>query len=343
MFEIDFMAVGDGARSGDAIAMRFTRPDNGQLAHVIIDAGFKSSGDALVNHFARFYGVEHVDLLILTHPDGDHIGGMGVVLEELQVGVLAVHDLASHGGASLPAAAATSELIALANREGTTVAEPFEGGEAFGGALLIAGPSDAFYNALVAEEVVAEKARARPAAHKSSLREAAERLLAGAVARFPLELDFDDAGGTGPRNNSSAIVDLRLGQSRLLFTGDAGAPGLERGLNYLDSRGRTDIYPNLVQIPHHGSRHNGSRALIERMVGPRGGDPRGYAYISISEEAASDSRYPSPRIANAFGRRGYVVAPTAGKDIFYIGDGSTRTGAPLSTLPPLDESIDDRP
>jgi hypothetical protein len=79
------------------------------------------------------------------------------------------------------------------------------------------------------------------------------------------------------------------------------------------------------------------------MVGPRGGDPRGYAYISISEEAASDSRCPSPRIANAFGRRGYVVAPTAGKDIFYIGDGSTRTGAPLSTLPPLDESIDDRP
>jgi Metallo-beta-lactamase superfamily len=343
MFEVDFMAVGDGARSGDAIAMRFTRPDNGQLAHVIIDAGFKSSGDALVNHFARFYGVEQVDLLILTHPDGDHIGGMGVVLEELQVGMLAAHDLASHGGSSLPAATATRELIALAEREGTTVVEPFEGGEAFGGALLIAGPSETFYDALVAQEVVEERAKSRPVAHKSFLQEAAERLLASAVARFPLELDFGDAGGAGARNNTSVITDLRLGQNRLLFTGDAGAPGLERGLEYLDSRGRTDIHPTFVQIPHHGSRHNGSRELIERIAGPRGGDRRGHAYVSISEEAAADPRYPSPRIANAFGRRGYVVAPTAGKDLFYIGDGATRTGAPLSPLPPLDESIDDRP
>lgn len=175
------------------------------------------------------------------------------------------------------------------------------------------------------------------------MREAAERLLAGALARFPLELDFDDVGGTGPRNNTSAIIDLRLGENRFLFTGDAGVPALERALDYLDSRGRTDLYPSLVQVPHHGSRHNGSRALIERMAGPRGDDQRGHAYISISKEAAADPRYPSPRIANAFGRRGYVVAPTAGQGIFYIGDGSTRTGGSLNTLPPLDESIDDRP
>ncbi|MEZ5076716.1 MAG: hypothetical protein R2725_04675 [Solirubrobacterales bacterium] len=175
------------------------------------------------------------------------------------------------------------------------------------------------------------------------MREAAERFLAAALARFPLELDFDDVGGTGPRNNTSAIIDLRLGENRFLFTGDAGVPARERALDYLDSRGRTDVYPSLVQVPHHGSRHNGSRALIERMAGPRGDDQRGHAYISISKEAAADPRYPSPRIANAFGRRGYVVAPTAGQGIFYIGDGSTRTGGPLNTLPPLDESIDDRP
>ncbi|MEZ5076715.1 MAG: MBL fold metallo-hydrolase [Solirubrobacterales bacterium] len=140
MFEIDFLAVGDGAQSGDAIAMRFTRPDDGQLVHVIIDAGFKQSGRDLVDHFVSCYGVDTVDLLILTHPDGDHIGGMGVVLEELQVGALVAHDLAAHGGAALPAAAATRELIALAKRKGTTVREPFEGAEAFGGALLVAGP-----------------------------------------------------------------------------------------------------------------------------------------------------------------------------------------------------------
>jgi beta-lactamase superfamily II metal-dependent hydrolase len=343
MFEIDFLSVGEGARSGDAIAMRFTRPDNGQLAHVIIDAGFKQSGEDLVTHITRAYGVEAVDLVILTHPDGDHIGGMGVVLESLRVGALAVHDLAGHGGAGLKAASATSELIALARREGTGVFEPFQGMNAFGEALLVAGPSQPFYEALVAEEVTAERTGTRRQAHKSTLREAAARLYARVLAQFPLETDFDDAGGTESRNNTSAIVDLRLGQYRFLFTGDAGVPAIDGALDYLDARGRSDRYPILVQIPHHGSRHNGSRVLIERMVGPRGSDHRGLAYVSISEQAAKDPRYPSPRITNAFGRRGYEVAATAGTSIFYVGDGASRTGTPLTTLPPLDESIDERP
>lgn len=71
MFEIDFLSVGDGARSGDAIAMRFTRPDgDGQLAHVIIDAGFKSSGEKLIDHVEQTYGVDTVDLVILSCRDG---------------------------------------------------------------------------------------------------------------------------------------------------------------------------------------------------------------------------------------------------------------------------------
>jgi hypothetical protein len=343
LFEVDFLAVGEGARSGDAIALRFTRPDSGALAHAIIDAGFKPSGEDLVAHFANAYRTDVVDLLILTHPDGDHIGGMGGVLENLRVGTLAVHDLASHGGASLRAAAATTELIALASREGTAVVEPFEGFCAFGSAVLVAGPSQPAYESLVGQEVIAEATGTRPQAHKSALREAAERLYARVLSHFPVERDFDDAGGTEARNNTSAIVDLRLGQNRLLFTGDAGVLALDRALTYLDSQCRTDIPPNFVQISHHGSRHNGSRTLTERMVGPRGSDYRGHAYVSISEVAAEDPRYPSPRITNAFGRRGYEVATTAGKSIFYIGDGSTRVGAPLTTLPPLDESIDDRP
>lgn len=39
MFEIDFLPVGGGSPSGDAIAMRFTRPDTGALAHVILHSG----------------------------------------------------------------------------------------------------------------------------------------------------------------------------------------------------------------------------------------------------------------------------------------------------------------
>ena len=344
MFEIDFLSVGEGARSGDAIAMRFTRPDgDGRLAHVIIDAGFKPSGEKLIEHVEQTYGVDAVDLVILTHPDGDHIGGMGVLLEGLRVGALAIHDLAANGGAELKAAQATTDLIALAKRQGTDVYDAFQGLNAFGEALLVAGPSQPFYQALVVEEVAQERKGTRRQAYKSTLREAAERLYARALSRFPVETDFNDAGGTGARNNTSAIVDLRLGSNRFLFTGDAGVLALNEALDYLDARGRTDRYPNLVQIPHHGSRHNGSRELIERIAGPHSAERRGVAYISISEEAARDPRYPSPRITNAFGRRGYEAAATAGTSIFLVGDGAIRNGAPLTVLPALDETIDDRP
>jgi hypothetical protein len=39
MYEVDFIPAGDAGRHGDAVALRFTRPDSGEYAHVIIDAG----------------------------------------------------------------------------------------------------------------------------------------------------------------------------------------------------------------------------------------------------------------------------------------------------------------
>src|SRR3954447_3298754 len=91
-YEIDFLPVGDGENSGDAIAVRFIRPDTGEWAHVIIDAGYEDDGEALVRHVKELYGTSVIDLAILTHPDGDHIGGMGKVLQGLTVRELWLHD-----------------------------------------------------------------------------------------------------------------------------------------------------------------------------------------------------------------------------------------------------------
>lgn len=88
MHEIAFLPVGDGERSGDAIALRFTRPDTGRYVHVLIDAGFQDDGEALVQHVRTYYGTDTGELAILSHPDGDHIGGMGAVIRDLNVGVL---------------------------------------------------------------------------------------------------------------------------------------------------------------------------------------------------------------------------------------------------------------
>jgi glyoxylase-like metal-dependent hydrolase (beta-lactamase superfamily II) len=135
MWEIDYLPVGKGGRHGDAIAMRFTQP-GGALVHVIVDAGFEENGEALVDHVQRYYKTNTIDLAIVTHPDGDHIGGMGVVIRKLDVANLCIHRLGERGGASLPAADAVGELIELAEDNSTAVHEPFAGTTAFDNSVV---------------------------------------------------------------------------------------------------------------------------------------------------------------------------------------------------------------
>jgi beta-lactamase superfamily II metal-dependent hydrolase len=344
MFEIDFLKAGDAGRSGDAIVMRFTRPDNGAMAHVVIDAGFQSTGDDVVEFVVSRYGVRDIDLAILTHPDGDHIGGMGTVVRELNVATLALHRLSAHGGGTLPAAKAVDDLCAVATANGTAIYDAFQGLEAFGGALLVAGPTQDYYEQMVQEQVQEAKAVVEAVRGPGPVADALRRLAARAISAFPIETNFDDAGGTNARNNTSAVVDLRLGDDRFLFTADAGVPAINAALDYLDGEGRTDRYPQLVQVPHHGSRRNLDRATIERIAGPHTNDSRGSAFVSISEGAANDPRYPSPRVTNAFGRRGYFVGQTATQNICKRSpDAPPRPDySDLTRIPPLDETIDDR-
>ena len=92
-FEIDFLPVGDESQSGDAIALRFGNlfGDRSDQVVVVIDGGFKSTVGNLVNHIKQYYGTSKIDLVISTHPDADHMGGLEVVLEEMEVDCLWMH------------------------------------------------------------------------------------------------------------------------------------------------------------------------------------------------------------------------------------------------------------
>ena len=97
MFELDFLPVGDGERSGDAIALRYSHPETGELVTGIIDTGFEDDGEGLVAHFYDYYGTNRADFVFMTHPDSDHINGAGIVLRELDVGALLIHRPSLHG------------------------------------------------------------------------------------------------------------------------------------------------------------------------------------------------------------------------------------------------------
>ncbi len=331
MHAVDFLPVGDGERSGDAITLQFNRPDNGALAHVVIDAGFAATGKTIVSHVNEYYGTRSIDLAILTHPDGDHIGGMGEVIRNLDVDELWLHRLSNHGGSSLPASSAVEELITLANHHGTKVYEVFAGA-CFGGALTVLGPTKPYYVDLVtqqvAQQVMAEAARSAVAASAVVRSHIASGL--------PDEVPFDDDGGTNPRNNSSFITLLETDGKRFLFTADAGVPALDRAWDWLEERQEiAPSAPDVFQVPHHGSRHNVSSGLLDRILGPLGQPQVRSAIISVAPDAP---KHPSPRVVNAVQRRGYHTFWRDG-DITICSANPPRPGwVSLVPKPPLDES-----
>src|ERR1051325_11435750 len=80
---ITFLDVGQG----DAIIVQ--TPAGHTL---VVDAGRRTETDDMgrrvVLPFLRSQGINHVDALLLTHPDDDHIGGAATVLERMPTGRL---------------------------------------------------------------------------------------------------------------------------------------------------------------------------------------------------------------------------------------------------------------
>lgn len=342
MFEFDFLQVGDGEKSGDAIALRYTNPETGNDVTGIIDAGFEDDGDALVEHFADYYGTDTADFVFSTHPDADHINGMGKVMRRLKVGTLLIHRPAQHGYPNNSGAEPAEELVKLAERQGTTVVEPFTGVAGFGGTLLVGGPTPTYYEQmLAAQEATTKEMPVRRTFAERYFGEGTTTVVAAvrkALDAFPVELPFGDAGGTNPRNNSAVILSFVIDGRHFLLPSDTGVPALIQALDYLDDDGRTAYPLRMFALPHHGSRHNIDRDTIDRVLGKQGS--QGSAVASVSAESPD---YPSPGVANAAGRRGYRVFTTAGKTLRHHGAGApVRAGwSPATPLPPLAEDDHD--
>src|SRR5688572_29104118 len=193
-YEIDFLPVGDESRSGDAIALRFGNLYGGrdEQAVVVIDGGFRDTGTALVEHIRNYYGTDRVDLVVSTHPDSDHVRGLEVVVEELDVRELWMHRPWMHGevteglfrdGRVTPnsvnerlekALNRAMTLERLAMLRGIPIREPFAGVSQFNDKLVVLGPTQSYYQSLLGDF------RSTPAA--ALIKEAFEAVVGGAVA-----------------------------------------------------------------------------------------------------------------------------------------------------------------
>ncbi|MCR9095668.1 MAG: MBL fold metallo-hydrolase [bacterium] len=324
-YEIDFLPAGGGSHSGDAITLRFgnlygTRQEQ---TVIVIDGGFKSTGEKLVEHIRTTYGTAIVDLVISTHPDSDHTNGLAVVLEELEVKNLAMHQpwkhtediadlfkdgrvtnnsVSEHLQRSLESAKTLEEI---AQSKGIPIIEPFEGTTGWDGTVRVVGPSVEYYESLLPEF------RGTPdAASPTTVVGKAARGLMDFVRTvaegFGIETLGDD-GETSAENNSSVILLLSVNGQTALLMGDAGMPALTRAADYLDSIGFNSDTLQLIQVPHHGSRRNVGPTILDRLLGPRLDRDQKLRTALVSCAPDGAPKHPAKKVTNAFRRRGAWV------------------------------------
>jgi hypothetical protein len=92
---------------------------------------------------------------------------------------------------------------------------------------------------------------------------------------------------------------------KVLLTADAGPDALFEAAQYAYNRGWLSP-PDLVQIPHQGSRRNVTPDVLDAWLGEANGGTlqRGSAYVMVG---AKKDEHPRKKVKNAFMRRGYPV------------------------------------
>jgi beta-lactamase superfamily II metal-dependent hydrolase len=345
-FEVDFLAVGEGEKSGDAIAVRW-----GNLAGpraeqkiLIIDGGTLEAGKNLVNHVQNYYGTTFVDAVLCTHPDIDHACGLKIVLEELDFGFLFMHQPWSHASEILDlfknpftatklkeklqkAITTAHELQEICDDKGKKVYEPFTG--VTWDNIRILGPTRDYYQQLITQFRDTPTALYSVPSFLQKAVASAKETIEWVAEQFDMQYEsLDDSGVTSHENNSSTILLLSVDGYKLLFTADAGIPALTAAADYVASIGINLDDLRFMQVPHHGSKHNVGKTILNRIKAKT-------AFVSAG---ATAPKHPARKVTNALIRRGATVCVTAGKHVYEFNGTTLRTNwVPAQTVPFYDQ------
>jgi beta-lactamase superfamily II metal-dependent hydrolase len=353
-YEVAFLQVGEGGCGGDAIVIRYGNllANPIQQRIIVIDAGYADTGKAVVSHVKDVYKSDRVDLVLSTHPDNDHVGGLYEVVTELTVGELWMHQPWNHtrGTAGLykdgrltdagisaklrKALSTARDVETAALRRGITIREPFTGRRDETESLVVLGPTEAYYEALlpqmsctpdsILEQVIRYATR--------GLTQKATDAYYSVRESWDRDGIHDDPTPTSAENNSSVVSLFGHDGKYFLFTADAGIPALTNALNALNPQwDLNQLF--LVQVPHHGSRHNVGPTILDRMLGPKLPAPakKRHAFVSVGKEPTT--KHPSRRVLNAFTRRGATVWQHEGGTVTFHQGAPPRNWTALTAQP----------
>jgi hypothetical protein len=272
------------AKSGDCLWLEYGEPGAGRI--ILIDGGLKGSFtylDRRIRKAIRARGTQglHIDLLVVTHIDTDHINGILKLLAQTTY-PLTFGDIWFNGRRHLRSdvlgVAQGDQMTALIRDNQLPWNRAFDGGPAVisshaplpsitmrdGLKLTLLGPTGerlrelgAMWPAVVEEYDREEGTPTRPAD------------MLGPRNVWPPVWEATTASDDSVTNGSSIAMLAEYGGASLLLTGDAFAEDLAQSLRKL----REDLHltqvplpVSLFKLPHHGSAANVSQDLLRQVA-----------------------------------------------------------------------------
>ena len=293
MFEITMLP----ARQGDALWIRWGEEDHPH--QMLIDMGTEEIGNRVRNNIENLPASQRtIDLLVVTHVDRDHIGGVLTCLAEADpIPGLEIKDVWFNGFQHL---------------SGGTVAQPEHGGsslesmgpaqgerlsswlrkqvwnKAFKGRPVQRVPGEAPETVVLHDDLMLTILCPTPtrleefidtwveevklALEKGTLTEVSPGLESMGAKTPPVleeegDLEFlaetDNAPDDSKANGSSIALLLEYKGKKVLLTGDAFSGDLVEGLKAVSGDERIKL--DAVKLPHHCSKNNVLRSLVEAV------------------------------------------------------------------------------
>lgn len=341
-YEIDFIGVDKekAKKDADAISIRWIGA-NGKQKIVVYDGGFEAHGIAMAENMNKYYfdvtiDDKVIDAVIVSHSDMDHTKGLEFILENFSVKALymnrpwiyadELYGRVNDGRVTVNSLVkrlkeyyltiATLEDVAI--KRGIPIYDVLEG-TVIADELRVLSPSRIFYLDLLTEST---KTSCLENAYKQLKLDTFENLLYKASSKIKSLIEswtdekLKEGESTSAENETSVIVLGDMGDEKFLLVGDAGIRALDKALSYASNTLKVNISNDikLMQVPHHGGKHNISPSILNRMVG--GIVTQGYsngksAIVSVAE----DSDHPRQIVVNAYIRRGVSVVATRGRII----------------------------
>lgn len=362
-YEIDFISVkeSEAKQDADAILIRWKNEDSYKIA--VYDGGFQAHGEKMQEHLDSYYFEAEqdkvIDAVIVSHPDQDHTSGLKVILENYTVNALYMNrpwiyaqelydnnrvidgriTENSLGDRLKKKYSYIADLEEIADEKGIPIYEVFEG-TVIENVFTVLSPSRDFYLDLIVES---DKTPLEEYSNRGVVYEFAQKV--SMYIKKKLENWFNETLReeviTSVENEMSVVLFGAMEEENFLLVGDAGLRALNKANSYAIANGislKDDI--TIMQIPHHGGRHNVSTSLLNEIIGEpvKEGEECGKdAFVC----AADKSDHPLQMVVNAYVRRGVRVYTAKGNIIHHHKNMPERPGWTTASNMTFDPNVEE--